>query len=485
MTDCVIVAPGPTAQIYGPLAGEFAAIEPSIWSRIIGAYLRKRGFSVHLVDMGAQGYAPEVLRMICNDHRPKIVAIVAYGQQPSASTQTMPAAVACARTLGGFHAVIIGGHPSALPLETAQTGEFTYVCDGEGARTLEGLLRSDPLDEIPGLVYRRARRTWSNDRAAPLNAAAGELEGDCWDLVDPSAYRAHSWQCLDDLSQRSPYASIYTSFNCPFACSFCCISAPFHDNRLKTRDPIEVVDEIEMLYRDYGVKTLKIADEMFILGKRHYQTICQELIRRDLGRHLNIWCYGRVDSVKPSELALLRAAGIKWIALGIESGSKFVRDGAEKELRSDDITGVVRAIQAADINVIGNFIVGLPDDTHETMQQTLDLALDLKCEFMNLYSAMAYPGSKLYTDAVAQGRPLPEHWSGYSQHSYDCTPLGNDVLSRTEVLAFRDAAFQRYFNDPGVLAAMKNRFGQAAIDHVAAMMAVKLPRKLLGDAAPE
>ena len=74
---------------------------------------------------------------------------------------------------------------------------------------------------------------------------------------------------------------------------------------------------------------------------------------------------------------------------------------------SNEVFEVVDAVRAAGINVIGNYIFGLPEDDAETMQATLDLAMELNCEFANFYSAMAYPGSPLYDMAVRQGVPLP------------------------------------------------------------------------------
>lgn len=93
----------------------------------------------------------------------------------------------------------------------------------------------------------------------------------------------------------------------------------------------------------------------------------------------------------------LRKAGFCWLVLGIESASKHVRDGVEKSrFGTDEIIKIVRKVQDAGIYVIGNFIFGLPDDTFESMQEILDLAIETNCEFANFYSAMAYPGSKLY-----------------------------------------------------------------------------------------
>jgi len=259
-----------------------------------------------------------------------------------------------------------------------------------------------------------------------------DLHGNAWDLLPMDQYRAHNWQCFGDLDSRQPYASIYTSLGCPYQCVFCCINAPFDINRYRMRSPEAVVAEIDLLHNTYGIKTYKIIDEMFVLNDRHVNAICDLLIERDYG--LNIWAYARVDTVKSGTLDKLKRAGIQWLALGIESGSEHVRDGAEKAFSQDDIITIVREIQTAGIRVIGNFIFGLPDDDLDTMKQTLDLSLELNCEFVNFYSAMAYPGSPLYTQAVLKDLPLPENWSGFSQHSYDCTPLPTDHITAAEVL---------------------------------------------------
>jgi anaerobic magnesium-protoporphyrin IX monomethyl ester cyclase len=142
----------------------------------------------------------------------------------------------------------------------------------------------------------------------------------------------------------------------------------------------------------------------------------------------------------------------------------------------------VRKIQDAGINVIGNYIFGLPDDTHATMRETLDLALEANCEFANFYCAMAYPGSKLYQLALDQRWELPSSWIGYSQHSYETHPLRTEALASAEVLKFRDEAFTRYFSDPGYLDLVRRRFGEDVLAHVRQMTQVRLRRKLLEQA---
>lgn len=175
----------------------------------------------------------------------------------------------------------------------------------------------------------------------------------------------------------------------------------------------------------------------------------------------------------------LKAAGFNWLAVGIEAGAARVRTDVDKAFSQEQVYAVVRAIQAAGISVIGNYIFGLPEDDHATMRATLDLALDLKCEFANFYSAMAYPGSPLYALATQRGVPLPQRWTGYSQHSRDSLPLPTRYLPAREVLRFRDAAFTEYYTDAGYLEMVERRFGAESVAEIRRMTALRLERDLL------
>ncbi|CAA7628065.1 Putative Fe-S oxidoreductase (fragment) [Candidatus Terasakiella magnetica] len=333
---------------------------------------------------------------------------------------------------------------------------------------------------MPGVLPVLQGKAVINPGAPLIHDLDADLHGNVWHLLPMEKYRAHNWQCFGDLDLRLPYASIYTSLGCPYRCSFCCINAPFDGNQYRMRKPEAVVAEIDHLYRTYGIRTFKIIDEMFVLNDRHVRAICDGVAALGYADELNFWAYARVDTVKPDILATLKAAGIRWLALGIESGSAHVRDGSAKRLRTEDIAGVVGTIQAAGLAVIGNYIFGLPDDTAASMRETLDMAKALNCEFANFYSAMAYPGSALYTQALAQGLALPESWAGFSQHSYECAPLPTETLSAAEVLSFRDEAFHEYFSDPAYLGMVERRFGAETRSHVEEMAQHRLRRRLLG-----
>ena len=294
-------------------------------------------------------------------------------------------------------------------------------------------------------------------------------------------YRAHNWHCFHDLDARTPYASLQTSLGCPFKCSFCCINAPFEIPTLRMWSPDNVIGQIDRLVKEYGVTNIKIPDEMFVLNRRHVLGICDRIIER--GYRLNIWAYARVDTVQDQVLERLKAAGFNWLGLGIESGSQHVRDGVEKgRFGEREIVTTVDKIRSHGIHVAANYIFGLPDDTMDSMRATLDLALELNTEWANFYCAMAYPGSPLYTFAKQKRWPLPDDaegpgWIGYSQHAYDTLPLPTDSLTATQVLDFRDRAFQDYFKNANYLAMLKRTFGSRVVRHVQEMCDRKVHRR--------
>jgi radical SAM superfamily enzyme YgiQ (UPF0313 family) len=195
-----------------------------------------------------------------------------------------------------------------------------------------------------------------------------------------------------------------------------------------------------------------------------------------------MWAYSRVDTVRPSALELFRNAGIGWLALGIEAGSQMVRKEVSKgSFQEVNIREVCATVRESGINVISNYIFGFPDDTPETMQQTLDLALELNTEMANMYPCQALPGSPMYRQAVRNGWKLPESYAGYGFLSYDCEPLATRHVSAADVLRFRDGAWQRYFSDPGYLALVASKFGAQERANVEDMAQIRLKRRLLGD----
>jgi radical SAM superfamily enzyme YgiQ (UPF0313 family) len=494
--DLVLINPGSRTQVYQALGSRLAAVEPPVWAGLMATFCRGKGLSVEVLDAEADELAPAEVAERVREVDPVLAAVVVYGHQPSASTQNMTAAglicTAVKEVVPGQKLLLLGGHVAALPERTLREEDADFVAAGEGLHTLVGLVEAlktaaPALDRVPGLWYRADGHLCR----APDRPLVGDLDGEmpelAWDLLPMGKYRAHNWHCLGGLD-RQPYAALYTTLGCPYHCSFCCIQAPFRAgeqaagmresvNSYRFWSPGAVLRQIDTLVNKYGVRNLKIADEMFVLNRRHVLAICDGLIERGYG--LNIWAYTRVDTIKDGLLDRLKAAGFNWLAFGIEAGADRVRADVDKAFPQEEVYKALARVRDAGINVIGNYIFGLPEDDQETMRATLDLAIGLNCEFANFYSAMAYPGSSLYDLAVRLGVPLPVKWTGYSQHSRDCLPLPTRHLTAHEVVRFRDEAFLRYYTNPRYLDMVRRRFGPEAVAHLEDVTRHRLERDLL------
>jgi anaerobic magnesium-protoporphyrin IX monomethyl ester cyclase len=466
--DLVLVNPANRKRIYQSLGSNLSAIEPPVWAGLMATFVRKQGISVQIIDACAEELSPEETAERMAELNPILTAVVVYGHQPSASTQVMTGASAVCTAIKqrspNQKILLVGGHVAALPERTLREEDADFVALGEGLYTLLELIQTLKSDQcnysnVRGLCYWDGNTVKANPAAPLLQDLDKQMPGVAWELLPMTRYRSHNWHCFDGL-QRQPYAALYTTLGCPFHCSFCCIQAPFKSgekelgykeitNSYRFWSPQAVIAQIDILVNQYGVRNIKIADEMFVLNPKHVLGICNLIIER--GYDLNIWAYARVDTIRDEMLEKLKQAGFNWLALGIEAASDRVRDDVQKGFDQEDVYKTIEKVRAVGINVIGNYIFGLPEDDLESMQATLDLALELNCEFANFYSAMAYPGSPLYNLALKEGWSLPKNWSGYSQHAVDSLPLPTKYLSASEVLRFRDQAFQIYFNNPKYL----------------------------------
>jgi len=245
---------------------------------------------------------------------------------------------------------------------------------------------------------------------------------------------------------------------------------------MRYRTPESVIDEIGILVEKYGVRNLKISDELFIYEETNYLKLLNMII--DRGYDLNIWAWSRVDSLKVEHLKLMKKAGINWLVYGIESADLNVRKEIGKPIKSN-VEEIVKITREHGIYVVANYIFGLPEDNLETMKSTYNQAVEINAEVANFYAAQAYPGTRLYKTALKEGWDLPEKWSGYSHHSYDCKPVPTKFLTSKEVLGFRDWAFKDYYTSNKYLNLIKDKFGQQAVDFTNEITSIDLKRKLL------
>ena len=493
--DALLITPPSRFEVYQDLSKDYAAIEPPVWSSLTANYLIKKGYSAQILDAEAENLSHNQTadRIISAD--PKLAIFMIYGQQPSASTQCMPGGrKTCDRlnnlSSNSIKTIVVGTHASALPKKTLEEEPYNFVCQGEGPITIVKLIEhinngKNKLEDIPGLWY------WDKDKNLKSNKSASmfenldqDLPGQTWNLLDMSKYKAHNWHTFGKLETRNSYASLQTSLGCPFKCTFCCINAPFERNTIRFWSPKHIINQIKILVEDYKIYNIKIPDEMFVLNPKQVTGICDEIIDRGYGEKLNFWAYARIDTLEDNEmLKKMIKSGFKWLALGIESSSKHVRDGVVKgRFDNYDIEGIVKKVKDMGFYVGANYIFGLPDDDNDSMKETLDLSIRINSEWANFYSGMAYPGSQLYPMAKNKGWMLPDDnkgpgWIGYSQHGYETLPLRTEHVKASEVLNFRDKAFDAYFKNSDYLSMITKTFGKESTEHISKMTMHKLKRK--------
>ncbi len=483
--DLLLVNPGARAQVYGKLGVSHSGIEPPLWCGLIAGYIRQYGYSVNILDAEAENLSPQDTAEKISKIKPRLVSLIVLGSNPSAaSTPKMTAAGEILKILSRQSPhikTLIGGlHPSALPERTLMDEDVDFVCQGEGFNTILDLVKilhsgKECADySINGLWYKKEGTIISNPPAEPIKDLDA-LPFAAWDLLPMNIYRAHNWHCFNNLNERDHYAVIYTSLGCPFHCNYCNIHALYGKPGIRFRSPEKVIAEIDHLVKTYNIKNIKIIDELFVLNEARVIEICNLLISRNYS--LNIWAYARVDTVHESLMNTMKLAGINWLAFGIESASENVREGVTKRFSHETIRKAIEITHQSDINIMGNFMFGLPDDNLETMQETLNLAKKLNLEYINFYTAMAYPGSHLYFEAIQNKIPLPEQWHGYAQYGEDTLPMPTKYLTSAEVLRFRDQAFINYLSNPDYLKKIREKFGIEVEDHIKEMLKHKIHRK--------
>lgn len=507
--DVLFAIPADLNQVYQAAAKQHAT-EPPAKARFVASYLLRRNVSVDLIDAAITGFVPETMAEEVRDRNPRLVVLPVYGYNPSSSTHTMPAARAFAQGIKnlcpGTPIMMMGTHPAAIPAKTLEDEPVDFVCGGEGPITVHELLEAlktggeiTDIRKVRSLWYRDNDAIARNAPAPLINLNEEPVSREAWRLMDPRKYYAHEWHTFwRNIEERTPYANPYSREGCPFHCGFCNIQAPYREgeavalspnvNSFRELRPELFLKELTYLVEEFGVRYIKIPDEMFGLG--NHPVRIAEAIRDRFGDALNIWCYFRIDTCKPRFLDLLRSAGFRWLGLGIEAANSIVRSGQDKQFSDDHIYQVVERLHASGIEGGLNYIFGLPGDTMESMEETFRMAVALNGAFANFYCNQALPGSAQYEEAKRAGYPLSERpdgpgWIGHSQYSRESEPFYmGDALTPAQIIAFRDWAHVAYYTRPEYIAKLTAdpKFGEVALRNIAEWLqsSKSLKRDLLG-----
>lgn len=471
------------SRCYGATEDTLSAIQPNIIMALLSSYLKSKNIEVQMIDETFNYSIPKMIEVI-KEKNPILLGIICIGANPSSSTMSMVGAIKFFEEFNkqkeGIKTFILGGHPSVLPERTLKETDVDYVIRGEGYNTItnlfNALVNNTTVDNIKGLTYFKDNEFINQgfDDLVNLN----ELPPVNWSLMNPNKYRAHNWHCFNDINNRKPYGVIWTTMGCPFNCSYCVIHAIFGKHSYRMRDMKLVLQDIDILVKQYGVKHIKIMDELFVTKHPRMDEFCDGLEERQY--NLNMWGYGRIDTVDRRILRRLKKVGFNWISYGLESASQKTLNSINKGLDRNYYDEVLSMTKEEGISICADFIVGLWLDSKETLEETYQFCLKYNFEWLNIYPCFAYPGTQLYDEMISNKIiDIPQDWETYALYGYKCFPLPSKYMTSQEILRWRDEYFIKYHSRPEYLEMIKQKFGLDTVKHIENMTKVSLKRKIL------
>ncbi len=276
------------------------------------------------------------------------------------------------------------------PRETLSYPEIDFGIMGPALDALPALLdaleQGKPVPDMPGLCYKR-------DGEVVLNKPSYTKEP--FDRL-PFPWREglphHLYHSA--MSKRKNLMNMITVRGCPAACTFCHI----HRVPYSTRPAQGVVDEMAECQERFGVHEFEIFDPSFTMDRQRTMDICDGIIRR--GLDLDFAVRVRVDQVDPELLARMHQAGCRRMLYGMETGSQELLDRMKKGITLDQSLQAIRWTQDAGIKAIGFFLIGVPGETRETIQETLRFAINSGVDYAQFHKTMAKPKTQLNRQAM-------------------------------------------------------------------------------------
>ncbi len=325
--------------------------------------------------------------------------------------------------------IVIGG-PHATVIYDKLIPEYAdVVVRGEGEHTVAELTDSKPLKEILGIAY------WDNGlKVNPPRSLIEDL-----DYLPTAAYHLFDLTKYKMRGTRTPWAPLITSRGCPYQCIFCG-NKIVHGNRIRTKSVEKVVDEIDYLVKRFNVKEIHLCDSVFNFDLERVKDICQKIIRRKYKRLIFHTSGMRADICDNEMLRLMKKAGFCHVRIGIESGSQEILDKINKNLDLSKVKNTVIAMKKAGLEVGGFFMLGLPFDNTETMQQTLAFSQKLPLDEVCFSVATPLPGTRFYEIVREQGTFLQDlnlQTNHMRKASYEIEGLRAEDVNTMLVKAFK------------------------------------------------
>jgi anaerobic magnesium-protoporphyrin IX monomethyl ester cyclase len=402
-------------------AGAWTSVWPPLSLALTSAVLRRAGHQVKLHDCIVENISRPRLLQISKEYDPDWCL---FNSATPSITGDLETVDALARALPGCRTAVLGIHP---------TQNLEAVIKGEPEQTALEMVSAEKLEGVPGISYRHKGKVFHN----PQRAAIEDLDAlpfPAWDLIDKNLYKLP----LSD----QPFLLLATNRGCPFSCRFCADHV-YYGKRLRKFSSRRIADEIEYDINKMGVSQFLFWAESFTLDRDHALAVAGEIISRKL--NIGWVCNSRVDQVDPEMLEAFKKAGCWMIGFGVESGSQRMLELMAKGTTLRQTRAAVAMSKMAGLQVTAHVMFGYPGETREEMRTTLDLVKELNFDFAQFYSAVPFPGSELYRQAIEEGWIVSRDWRFFEQNY--CV-IKTPQLDPSQVEAFRSRAFREFYLRP-------------------------------------
>lgn len=342
-----------------------------------------------------------------------------------------------------------GAHPSGAPEETLRDlALLDYAFQGEGEigvpLLMNKILRQEAINfsEIPGLIWRNGANIICNPPIFVKDLDA--LGFPSWDLIDP---RTYSEEPQGAFFKNLPVAPIITSRGCPYKCTFCA-GRTISGQKIRLRSVEGVTQEVEMLYKTYGVREIHIIDDNFTYYKERVIDFCDKILEHNLKISLSFPNGVRLDTLDKEILESLKRAGLYSFTVGIESGSQRVLRHMKKNLDLGTIEEKIDLINEVDLEVNGFFILGYPIETQEDIKKTVKFAKSLKLKRAHFGNFLPLPGAEITEELKEKGKLKQLDWE---QLFYSKVPFSPDGITPHQLKKFQRRAFCAFYLRPRTL----------------------------------
>lgn len=351
------------------------------------ALLKKEGIDARMLDAIALEFDTMQTESEVSSFHPDIVVI-------DTSTPSIEIDLEFARSvhrlLPDCRIVLSGPHATALPDEVILQSPAIAVVRGEYDYTLLAFVNAcehkSSLDEITGLSFRQGDLVRHN----PNRPLISNLD----DLPYPERESLPIDRYTDPACKHFPNGSLISSRGCPHRCIFCLESTVFfHSPSFRMRDPVAVVDEMQYLIERFGFRELYFDDSSFTALTENARNISREIIRRNLRVSWSCMADAKVDT---ETLRLMREAGCSGLKFGVETADPVSMEQINKPLDLNHVKEFVDECRKLHIHTHGTFMFGLPGETRESIDRTIDFAFSLKCTTSQFSVATPFPGTEFY-----------------------------------------------------------------------------------------